>query len=420
MSTVYSQASIIVPQSAGYQADLLHAWNPQTSSLVDFDVVRNTTATRVNESGLIESVAANVPRIDWPIGGGCPSLLVEPQRTNLLLRSEEFDDGAWLKSQVTVTANDEVAPDGTLTADKLVELSSINVSPRVEQLQPVTAGAIYTVSSYVKKSERQFLQIIFFGGEFGLNAFANFDLDAGAVGTVGSAATASIVDVGNGWYRCTATAEALATSNASGVSFRIITSATATRGQTYTGDGTSGIFLWGAQLEEGSTASSYIPTVASTVTRVADVVDKTGISSLIGQTAGTLYLEFNATGLVPSSARINLSDETNVNWVFISIEANKLRGFVRANGVTIFSDETISATANNKVAIAYQSGSIALYINGVQIQTDASTFTFSSPLSQFGTNLGASNQISDAIVVQATAVFTSRLSNTELASLTTL
>jgi hypothetical protein len=129
-------------------------------------------------------------------------------------------------------------------------------------------------------------------------------------------------------------------------------------------------------------------------------------------------LEFNPTGLAPSNARINLSDETNANWVFISVESNKLRGFVRANSVTIFSDETISPTSNNKVAVAYKSGSLALYINGVQILTSASTFTFSSPLTQFGTNLGASNQISDAIVVNQSLIFKTRLTNAQLAELT--
>ena len=324
-------------------------------------------------------ITADIPRLDYT-GGGCPSLLLEPQRTNLTAQSEDFN-GWGSKVNVTTTANYAVSPDGYTNADRL-QFTGNGFLYGVTGFNQ-TSGTIYTLSCYAKRNG---------SGTQGIGFFVD-----------GSGGINSAWTLTSNWQRFTYTYTA---GNTSTVGIAAASGAD--------------VSVYGFQFEVGSYATSYIPTLGSSVTRLADDASKTGISSLIGQTAGTLYLEFNATGLVPTNARINLSDETNVNWVFISIESNKLRGFVRANGVTIFSDETISPTANNKVAIAYQSGSIALYINGVQILTDASAFAFSSPLIQFGTNLGASNQVSDAIVVQAAAIYTTRLSNSELASLTSL
>jgi hypothetical protein len=327
--------------------------------------------------------------------------LLEPQRTNLFEYSEQLDNAYWSKvGSITITPNTEVSPDGFQNADLATGGGG---GARIQRaFTGLTAGS-RTLSCFVKAGTGTGFIINTFDGI--IDKGAEYNLSTGVVASASAGVTATIVNYGNGWYRLSHT----------------YTSAGTSYSCQFFLDNVGTYRVWGFQFEDlAAYPTSYIPTLGSSVTRLADTASKTGISSLIGQTAGTLYLEFNATGLVPTNARINLSDETNANWVFISIESNKLRGFVRANGVNIFSDETISPTANNKVAIAYQSGSIALYINGVQILTDASTFTFSSPLVQFGTNLGASNQISDAIVVQATAVYTSRLSNAELASLTSL
>ena len=405
MSTPFYDLASLVVVPSGYKASKVYAQKPLTTD-GQLAFSRASTATRVNASGLIETVSSNVPRLDY-LNGSCPRLLLEPQRTNLATYSEQINNAAWGKLNVTVSANQAVAPDGTTSAD-LVYPTTTGADRLIEQFPVAVIGQTWTSSLFVKASG--FTWVLMYSPNL---VPCWFNASTGVFGTVGAGATASVLGQVNGYWRISLTGT-VASSNA----YLYAGPANANGTTTATANGTNGLLFWGCQVEQGAYATSYIPTLGAAVTRGADEASKTGISSLIGQTEGTLFLEFNPTGLAPSNARINLSDETNANWVFISIESNKLRGFVRANSVTIFSDETISPTSNNKVAVAYKSGSIALYINGVQILTSASTFTFSSPLVQFGTNLGASNQISDAIVVNQSLLFKTRLSNADLAALT--
>ena len=411
MSTPFYDLASLVVVPSGYKASKVYAQKPLTTD-GQLAFSRASTATRVNASGLIETVSSNVPRLDY-LGSTCPKLQLEPQRTNSVTFSEQTDNAAWTKSDTTITANAVTSPSGYQDADKLIA-NTTNASHFIQQNFTPSSATSYTLSTYAKAGEYNFIGLqIAFGG---INAYASYNLSTGVVFQSGGGATATIQNAGNGWYRCFITATTISAA-ASVFNVRIENDGSLNN---FVGNNVNGIYTWGAQLEAGAYATSYIPTLGAAVTRGADAASKTGISSLIGQTEGTLFVEFNATGLAPSNARINLSDETNANWVFISIESNILRGFVRANAVTVFSDETISPTSNNKVAVAYKSGSIALYINGVQILTSASTFTFSSPLVQFGTNLGASNQISDAIVVNQSLLFKTRLTNAQLAELTTI
>jgi len=183
-----------------------------------------------------------------------PSDFIPNWRRNLLTRSEEFDNAAWVKSATTVTANTVVAPNGTTTADKLTE-DATTAPHRVQQAYNMTVGASHTLSVFAKAGERNWIQILtnsFSGG----NQAANFNLSNGTVGTGASGAnlTKTIVSVGSGWYLCTITWTPDATG--SNVYFYVLDSDAAT-GASYTGNGTSGIFIWGAQLELGSSATPY-------------------------------------------------------------------------------------------------------------------------------------------------------------------
>jgi hypothetical protein len=206
------------------------------------------------------TAAANTPRFDHnPVTGESLGFLVEEQRTNLLLRSQEFDDAGWFKNGATVTTNTVVSPDGTLTADKLVEDTATSLHRTYYQLA-TTAGA-HTFSLYAKKAEREWLVLILFDNS-GTSPSVYFNLSTGVVGNT-SNATGTITSVGNGWYRCTITA----TIGASGASGAQVYLTTANGGPvTYTGDGTSGIYIWGAQLEAASTVGPYIKTVATAIT----------------------------------------------------------------------------------------------------------------------------------------------------------
>jgi hypothetical protein len=227
------------------------------------------TATRVNSSGFIEIVNANLPRFDYKPTTLAPNgLLIEEARTNIALQSQAIETASWVKTNATVSADAIISPDGTLNADKLVE-NTANGTHDARSNQTTTA-AVHTFSVYLKAAERNFVMLL-----HGQTSTAQvFNLNTGVTdGNAGFSAPVSsgVVNAGNGWYRVFITVNATAAVN----SFRVYMM-TDNVTYTYTGDGASGIFFGGAQIEAGAFATSYIPTVASTVTRNADVVSMTG------------------------------------------------------------------------------------------------------------------------------------------------
>jgi len=257
---------------------------------------RSTTATFVGSNGLIQSAAIDAPRFDFsPVTLAPLGLLIEEQRTNLLLYSAEFDNAGWTKTNSTITANATTAPDGTVTGDKHVPnlaatLGTGAAQTRVQQSPSATSGTSYTFTIYAKAGE--FDRI-----EFGLIATpsvsAIFSLTSG---TVVSGTDASITPAGNGWYRCALTATAGATG-------ALAVRWTAQSSTVLIGDGTSGIFVWGAQFEAGTFATSYVPTVASTVTRAADnaVITGANFSPWYNQNEGTIVVSGDSIRPVGSS-----------------------------------------------------------------------------------------------------------------------
>jgi hypothetical protein len=179
--------------------------------------------------------------------------------TNLLTYSEEFDNAAWTKVAASVTANTVVAPDGTLTADKLIA-DSTNAQHRADIGISGTGGTTYTFSVFAKAGEYSFLSL-----RTGNNTFASYDLLTGATSVAGSAVTAQMVSVGNGWWRCSAS-EVLTTTGTMTSRINVTNISSINTAQAaFTGDSTSGIFIWGAQLEAASTAGAYLKTVATAV-----------------------------------------------------------------------------------------------------------------------------------------------------------
>jgi hypothetical protein len=257
--SIYTDA-ILVFYPSGYKTSKLYSLKP-TDGSGDLTFTRASTATRTNASGLIESVATGVPRIDYT-GGGCGKLLLEGQRTNLATYSNEFNNGAWIKARASVSANVVASPDGTTNADKIVEDTSTN-SHALSRAVSNTSGQQYSVSVFVKAAERNWFTL-YVGGGPGQGRY--FNISDGTLGsTFGNTPNASsITDAGNGWYRCSVVYTA--TDASSDVSYGI---ASANLVSSYTGNGTSGIYMYGAQTELGS-LTSYIPTVASAVTRVVD------------------------------------------------------------------------------------------------------------------------------------------------------
>lgn len=295
--SLFDSASLVITPS-GYKASKLYSIKP-TDGSGDLSVTRATTATRVNSSGLIESVSANVPRLDYS-NGTCPSILVEPQRTNLALYSEEFNNASWIKGQTTITINSNISPDGNSNSDTIFEVSNTNShNVASNYLISFVSGTSYTISIYAKNNTngRGFLQIAGFKlGAGATNIRANFNLNNGTLGSI-NGGTATISEASNGFYRLTFSFTCGNTISER-INYGLITSSTSTAFENYLGDSSKGIILWGAQLEAGSYATSYIPTTSSSVTRNADVISKTGIS---GITTITETFENDTTNVISGS-----------------------------------------------------------------------------------------------------------------------
>jgi len=263
----------------------------------------------------LQTAASGVARFDNnPTTGESLGLLIEESRTNLSIQSSAPTNAAWSTTRASTTASANIAPDGTQTCAKLVEdttATNTHLWLSTNDITVVTATT-YTTSIYAKKAERNFINL---QEGTGVTANAYFNLNTGAVGTVAGTGSpsATITSVGNGWYRCTLTF------TSSGTAARIrVYLATADGTTTYTGDGFSGVFIWGAQMETGAFATSYIPTVASQVTRAADAASMTGtnFSTWYNSGEGTFYGEASSLSGSAFRSLLRAVDNSTVNNYF--------------------------------------------------------------------------------------------------------
>jgi hypothetical protein len=291
-----------------------HLWGAQLEQRSAVTAYTPTTTQPItNYIPVLQTASANVARFDHnPVTGESLGLLVEEQRTNLLTYSDDFSNAAWTKTRSSVSSNVLIAPDGTLTADKLVEDTSATNSHTLRSTISLSAVA-HTFTVYAKAAERSFIRLV---NASVTNGGAYFNLSTGALGTVGANATASITSVGNGWYRCAITVTAIAGSNSID-----IRAANADNGDFYTGDGYSGIYIWGAQLEAGAKETTYIKTVGSQVTRAIDTVTDSTIDDWYNPAEFTMYGEYSTSASFGALAtvRVNVGgnpDRENILQVF--------------------------------------------------------------------------------------------------------
>jgi len=401
----------------------------------DFNVIRATTATRVNASGLIEVVASGIPRLDYPLGGGCPALLVEPSGSNVIVQSENWIASGW-RSDATANVTTVSATTGTLdpygtnTANAISPTSGSAVHLKVgnDGSLSFTSGTIYTQSAFFKQgtgNAGRYVQLTYPASRFTQEGYANFDLQLGTVAVVSgttadSNRAASIENYGNGWYRCRLTATCNNTGTGNGFTATLITASGSTRAPSFAGTITDVLYGWGAQTETGSIATSYIPTTTASATRSAEVISLSGaVSGCIGQTEGTIYLETSS--LVSGASDLFCFARTLTNTVSISKNSNNIiQATVYTSGQVLNIAASGTVSGNLKIAVAYKTGDSALYINGVQIGTSSTAFSFTAALTQININPtgffeGRGNQR-----ISALPLYTTRLTNAELAALTTL
>jgi len=357
MST-YNDASLIYYPS-GYKASKAYSLKP-TDGSGDLTFTRASTATRVNSSGLIESVATGVPRIDYT-GGGCGKLLLEPQRTNLLLQSEAISTSPWILTRSNVTTNNTTSPSGTATADVLFANGTGSLGSWLRQVVSAITGA-FSMSIYAKQGTSPFLQVRLDG----LGAVI-FDLSNGTI-KASSVVVGSIVSVGSdGWYRCTISG----TATGQTIPLFMVGNSSMTLVNWFTTLGDS-LYLWGAQLESGSYPTSYIPTTTTAVTRVGDLATAQLVSSGVWDgESGTIFIDIEDSTPFLRYGSISSQDRFfGVTSNYVGILSTATSNFIYANTGGFLSFGSTSAN-KFKFAITFNSTTAVLFINGVKVSTNS-------------------------------------------------
>lgn len=420
-----AEASLKLGGSWATKKDSLLGFNDENGNYkpIPFDFTRATTATRVNRDGLIEEIQSGVPRIDFTGDG---SLLLEPQRTNLVPNSEDFSAGSWTKTNVSITSNATTSPEGIDNAVQITEnTSGLNLYAPSDTLSG--SASDYTYSVFLKEGSLRYGGLRAINNVFANRFFVNVDLQEGTVTdteTVGSGVTWTygVESFSDGWYRVWITG----TNTSGNIDIAVGLSNSATPNYAsglpyYTGTGSDYIYAYGAQLEVGSYPTSLIKTSGSAVTRNADNCNNTSASSYIGQTEGTVFYDMDLQNIDTNSQYVGvLSDGSSTNRIqFLNNTAQQWQLFISAS--TISNNINITTSTNGvgryKIAIAYKSGDVSLYINGVLKGSSTETFTFSSldeiDLGQrYDDNYFLGNGIKQVLL------FKTRLTNGELAELT--
>lgn len=357
----------------------------------------------------------DVPRIDF-LGNPDGALLLEPQRTNLVTYSEDLSDASWLTQRCSITSNALISPDGTLNADKCVEDATASNSHRMFGTVTTTATA-YTWSVYAKAGERDWIYLRVDGASA---RKAYFDLSTGTVGTVDTQLTASIIAKGNGWYRCIVVVDVAG----AGVNTNLIGLADADNSNSYNGDGVSGVYLYGADIQLGSYPTSYIPTAGSTVTRLADECNGFGTVNDFDSEEGVLFVEMRALANDLTYRILTISDNTsnNVIKLLYNASSNNVRFFMSVGGVTQCDIRyTVSnETTFSKIAVRWKVNDFSLWIDGVVRGSDLiGTVPLVNTLNVFNfTEVGGSSPFYGEL--KQLQVIKGAVTDAELITLTTL
>ena len=354
---------------------------------------RGSTATYTDESGIIRTAAANEARFDHDSDGNSLGLLVEESRTNLETYSEVFTDSSWAKTDSSVNPNAIVSPDGLSNGTKLVENTNNAVHGVYKNYGSIlTSGVKYTHTVFAKAGERSTLQLSSSQG----SDYANFDLLNGTITYSTAGSNASIVALPNGWYKCSS--QFTPSSVALVRPFILVyNTSNPTRTSSYVGDGTSGIYLWGAQLEAGSFPTSYFPTAGATATRAADVASITGsnFTSFYRADEGTLH----STGRFYQLNSYAFQVETDSYGLSLGKDNGSFFR-LRAQQFSSLSDSSRAFTTNQvKLAVAGEANNAASAFNGVISATSTAnpSVTAQPAALSIGARIGGTGQYSGTI-----------------------
>jgi hypothetical protein len=327
------------------------------------------TATAVNASGYVATVNANLPRFDYdPTTLACKGLLIEESRSNVCIQSADIDNVAWSRAGVGVVGDTVTSPAGTTTGNTVTCSAGSSVHRVVSTAGTVTSGASATHSVFVKAGTHSFFQI--HDGSTG-TFYANFNLTTGTVTAVNPVSGATITPYGNGWYKCTLTLTAGATTSIGAIT--IIPDGTSLRNPTWAAAGTESIYAWGYQIEVGAFATSYIPTTTTSLTRNADVVSMTGtnFSDWYNASEGAVFVQIfrgYATGASRGAWRID-SGATNNGMDYRPYGSNNTVNITGVSQVDIYPGGGVANSVVKNV-FGYKVNNFAAATNGGAVATD--------------------------------------------------
>ena len=338
----------------------------------DFDFARASAATRINKYGLIETVTSGQSRLNYPlidgVVNGCPHHILESQRINLVTYSEDFSNVAWSKSASTITSNAAISPDGTLNASLFESTGAAGYMFPSSGILSSAANGTFTYSIYAKEGNTSSFAIL-------IAAATNYRGDFNLTSVEASTSTANtIVDIsnaGNGWYRCSVTASLVASSAYSELQIGRISLG-------------SNLYFYGAQLEQGY-PTSYIPTTSSATTRVAETANNSGDASTFNDSEGVLMAEISALDISTTNGWISVSEDANINNNQFNLrfvaDSNLIQAVSRAGGLgqdVVLQHTLTDKTTTNKIAIKYKLNDWALWVNGVEVDTENSSNAFTT------------------------------------------
>ena len=399
----------LIPATVG---DKVYSILP-SNGVGDFNFTRGSEATRVNAQGLIERVASGENRLNYSLLDGevvgCPSLLLEPQRTNLIPYSEDFSQPNWSKVNATIELNSTISPDGTLNASKIID-DATNGYHRITDAFTTPSSGNFTYSIFLKKGTLTTAQFQVFDGTTAASAFV--DLENGTIRSDGQGINHKIENYGNGWYRCFI----------SGVYAGSTTTVyvyTKQKTPNYIGSGDY-LYIWGAQFEEGSYATSYIPTNGSAVTRVAETCNGSGDADTFNDSEGVLMVDasFLSDDLTLRYITLNSSNTANRIILAPTTTSNQIRCQLISSSVPqVELFHTVQDIKDNiKIAFKYKNNDFAFWVNGFEVGTDNSGTTSIGLNSLDFSNVGGAQPFYGN--TKQLQYFDTALSDTELEQLT--
>jgi len=396
--------------------DTVLAFNDENNNFkpLPFSFSRASSATVVNQSGLIETVGSGEPRIDFK-DNTKGALLLEPSRTNYVPNSENMS--AWNRTSLLSVTGGNVGVYGSVNAYNVIP-NETSTSHRIWISSLGLSSNNHTFTIYAKENGCKDLFV--YCNSNGTDYARWFNLETGVMGSAsGGPTSTSMTPVGNGWHKIQISG------NTDLVSIEVYLG-NGTESISWLPDGTQGALMQFGQLEVGSYATSYIPTSGSAVTRVRDLSDTQNLSHVIGQTEGVIFYDAilvrKSTGTSEDLFELSIDDGSANNAFFINNYNNTLTVLFKSGGSTSFSNNSFNPTegARYKLGFAYKQNDFALYINGNQIATDSSGTVPSINQITFGNYYNNQFNLANSVKINDFKLYNTRLSNAEIAALTTI